>query len=142
MKLFEVDTIENAKEKIKDCIGTGFLKTERVSVLESLGKIAAEDIKSNVDVPGFLRSTVDGYAVVAKDTQGAGESIPAFLKVTGEIEMGRPAVGTVSSGECMYVPTGGMLPAGADAVVMIEYCESSARQISLCTMPSVPEEIL
>ena len=124
MKLFEVDTIENAKEKIKDCIGTGFLKTERVSVLASLGKIAAEDIKSNVDVPGFLRSTVDGYAVVAKDTQGAGESIPAFLKVTGEIEMGRPAVGTVSSGECMYVPTGGMLPAGADAVVMIEYCES------------------
>ncbi|MDD6816221.1 MAG: molybdopterin molybdotransferase MoeA, partial [Firmicutes bacterium] len=74
-------------------------------------------------VPGFHRSTVDGYAVRSSDTGGASESLPVFLKVIGEVEMGKAAEMTVGPGECVYVPTGGMVPAGADAMVMVEYCE-------------------
>lgn len=123
MKLFNVDTIEEGKEKIKSAAGDLFLRTEIVPVYESLGRVCADDIYSAIDVPGFLRSTVDGYAVVAKDTQGAGESIPAFLKSLGDVAMGESAIKPIRSGECMYVPTGGMLPPGADAMVMVEYCE-------------------
>ena len=81
MKLFNVDTIEEGKEKVKNAAREIFTGTQRVSLAGSLGMVCAEDVVSAVDVPGFLRSTVDGYAVVAKDTQGAGESIPAFLKI-------------------------------------------------------------
>lgn len=124
MKLFDVDTIEQAKEKIKKSAEALFTKSEVVPVCEALGRVCAEDVYSRVNVPGFLRSTVDGYAVLAKDTQGAGESIPTFLKIVGEVPMGEAAVGKIVSGQCMYVPTGGMLPEGADAMVMVEFCES------------------
>lgn len=123
MKLFDVDTVAQAKKKLVDFIGTDFLKTEIIPVDSALGMVCAEEIRSRIDVPGFLRSTVDGYAVIAKDTQGAGEGIPAFLKVAGEVFMGQQADRPISSGECIYVPTGGMLPPGADAMVMVEYCE-------------------
>jgi molybdopterin molybdotransferase len=66
---------------------------------------------------------VDGYAVVAKDTSGASESIPSFLKCMGEVEMGKIAMTPIESGQCIYVPTGGMLPEGANAMVMVEYSE-------------------
>ncbi len=123
MKLFEVDTLEEARAKLCAAAGPSFVTTETVPVPQALGRVLAEELRSGIDVPGFLRSTVDGYAVVARDTQGAGESIPVFLKTVGEVAMGRPATVTVESGTCAYVPTGGMLPPGADAMVMVEYCE-------------------
>ena len=68
MKLFDVDTVAQAKKKLVDFIGTDFLKTEIIPVDSALGMVCAEEIRSRIDVPGFLRSTVDGYAVIAKDT--------------------------------------------------------------------------
>ncbi len=100
------------------------METEEVPIFSLLGRVLAEDIVSSEAVPGFDRSTMDGYAVRACDTGGASESLPAFLKVVGEVEMGRDASGlSVGPGECVYVPTGGMVPPGADAMVMVEYCE-------------------
>lgn len=80
----------------------------------------ADDTVAPVDLPHFPRSAMDGYAVRAEDTHGASESQPAYLKVVGEILMGKPAVVTLSPGEAALIHTGGMLANGSDAVVMVE----------------------
>ncbi len=97
--------------------------TERLNISDCLGRVLAQDIVSSENIPTFDRSTVDGYAVLSSDTFGAGESIPAMLSLTGEILMGEEARDAVSSGECIKISTGGMLPRGADSVVMVEHTE-------------------
>ena len=123
MKLLQVDTVAQAREKLKKALQGQEVKTLRIPVREALGKVLAEDVYAAEDVPGFDRSTVDGYAVRSADTSGASESLPTFLEITGEVEMGGAPAHGIGPGECMYIPTGGMLPLGADAVVMVEYCE-------------------
>ena len=123
MKLLKVDTIQQAREKIFSHVKSWRLKTETLPLNEIQNRILAEDIYASCDIPSFRRSTVDGYAVVSKDTTGAGEAIPVFSKQIGAVSMGKAANFTIKTGECAYVPTGGMLPDGADAVVMIEYTE-------------------
>ena len=124
MKLLVVDTLEDARDKMMKAIGDRKMKSEKVKITEALGRVLSEDIYSINPVPDFRRSSVDGYAVMAKDTQGATESLPVFLEVVEEVLMGQGAEAVIHSGQCAYVPTGGMLPEGADAMVMVEYCES------------------
>ena len=96
---------------------------EIIDVPSSLGRILAEDVIAPQPLPEFQRSTVDGYAVRAKDTHGASDALPAYLNLIGEVPMGdRPAF-AVGGGECALIHTGGMLPDGADAVVMLEYTQ-------------------
>lgn len=123
MQFLKVDTLEQAREKLVNAVGDAFIKIEKVSLKDAVGRNLAEDIYCPEMVPDFRRSTVDGYAVKARDTQGAGESIPVFLDIVEEISIGKPAKKTIKSGECAYVPTGAMLPDGADAMVMVEYTE-------------------
>jgi molybdopterin molybdotransferase len=131
MKLLKVDTVDEAREKILERVKSWALKTEAVSLDEGLGRVLAQDIYAPCDIPSFRRSTVDGYAVLAADTAGAGEAVPAFLKQTGAVSMGKQADIMLNSGECAYVPTGGMLPAGADAVVMAEYAEAAGEDVAV-----------
>ena len=123
MKLLNVDKIEEAKAKIEPYIREHLFKVHEVHILDSLDRVLAEDVYTTIDVPHFKRSTVDGYAVVFSDTQGANDTIPVFLKVVDEIEIGNEARKEIKSGECAYVPTGGMLPPNANAMVMVEYSE-------------------
>ena len=97
--------------------------TEAVSLGEAMGRVLAEDIAATEYVPDFDRSTVDGYAVRAKDTFGCTDAIPAILPLQGEILMGEGAEFLLNPEECVAVPTGGAVPKGADSVVMIEYTE-------------------
>ena len=124
--LLKVDSLEEAIEKLySECVNNHFnVDIEEIDVKNSLGRVLAEDIVSKVNVPEFDRSTVDGYAVIAKDTEGANDTIPTFLNVVGESLMGLPCDISIKNGECVYVPTGGMLPKGANACVMIEYTEN------------------
>ncbi|MDR0465580.1 MAG: hypothetical protein LBG94_10780, partial [Treponema sp.] len=131
MKLLTVDTIEQAREKLLNHAKSWLLKTKTVTPNEALDCVLAEDIFAPCDIPSFRRSTVDGYAVISNDTYGANETIPVFLKQTGFVQMGKEANFAVKSGECAYVPTGGMLPEGADAVVMIEYSEIAGDVIAI-----------
>ena len=124
MKLLTVDTIKQAQDKLYGYAQFLPLKTEKTTLENAVGRVLAADAVAEENVPDFYRSTVDGYAVVATDTQGATESIPAFLRVIEDVKIGYPAKSTIKSGECAYVPTGGMLPAGADTMVMIEYTEA------------------
>jgi molybdopterin molybdotransferase len=114
----------------------------QVPISEGLGRVLAEDIVSGEFVPDFNRSTVDGYAVRAADTFGASESIQAILPVSGEIRMGDAAPGELPAGTCMAVPTGGDVPEGADAVVMLEYTESYGDGTVGVTKPAAPGENL
>lgn len=99
------------------------IESEKLDVPEALGRVLFADIISDENIPSFDRSTVDGYVVVSSDTFGAGESMPAMLNIKGEILMGEEANVLTRSGECIKISTGGMLPEGADAVVMVEYTE-------------------
>lgn len=114
-------------EEVLELIQTRFsplCEDEEVNLEDSINRVLACDVISPEDVPGFNRSTVDGYAVKASDTFGCSESIPAILNISGEILMGGSAGDKLNSGECKIIPTGGAVPEGSDAVVMVEYTES------------------
>lgn len=96
---------------------------ETVAVDEALDRITAVAIQSPHALPSFRRSTMDGFAVRAADTFGAGENLPAFLRVVGEVPMGAAADVALGVGDAAVVHTGGMLPADADAVVQIEHTQ-------------------
>jgi molybdopterin molybdotransferase len=91
------------------------------SLPPSLGVVPAEAVCADAFLPPAPRATVDGYAVRAIDTYGAAESVPTFLEVTGAVTMGVPPLSDVGPGAAMTIPTGGLLPRGADAVVMVEH---------------------
>ncbi|HHX48778.1 MAG TPA: molybdopterin molybdotransferase MoeA [Clostridiales bacterium] len=93
------------------------------------GKVLFEDILAKEDIPGFDRSSMDGYAVKSKDTHGASLSIPAFFNIVGKVEMGKDTDFEIKSGDCAYIPTGGKIPKGADAVMMIEHTENLKNQM-------------
>lgn len=98
---------------------------EEISTLEALGRVTAEPIRAPEPMPLFPRSTVDGYAVRAADTFGASDSLPAYLTLVGEIGMGRAPEFTLQPGQAALIYTGGMLPEGADAVVMLEHTQTT-----------------
>jgi molybdopterin molybdotransferase len=112
-----------AFELLAEKIRTWEPRTEIVPIGEAGGRIAAADVVSGEYVPRFDRSAMDGYAVISDDTAGAAESEPVTLKVVGRIEMGSETDIRLERGECAAIPTGGMLPAGADGIVMVEDAE-------------------
>jgi molybdopterin molybdotransferase len=97
--------------------------SEGVDARFSLGRVLAEDITAPHPLPDFQRSTVDGYAVRPGDTHGASDSLPTYLSLVGEVPMGNAPAFEISPGQCALIHTGGMLPNGADAVVMLEYTQ-------------------
>ena len=115
---------EDAVELIKEKTARLSAETEKVNIHDACGRVLACDIVSPENVPSFDRTTVDGYAVKAADTFGAGASIPAQLEIAGEILMGENADFELKRGQCAKISTGGMLPAGADAAVMVELTDS------------------
>ena len=120
--MLNVKTPEEVFKIINICFRP-VLKTEPVQLCDAAGRVLSEDITSNEYIPGFNRSTVDGFAVKASDTFGCSESIPAILNLQGSILMGKTSDEALEKGCCFEIPTGGFVPAGADAVVMIEHTE-------------------
>ena len=100
------------------------VQAEEIDAAYALGRVTRAPVVAPHPLPSFPRSTVDGFAVRAADTYGASESLPAYLSVTGEVPMGAAPAFSLSPGSCALIHTGGMLPEGADAVVMVEYTQS------------------
>jgi molybdopterin molybdotransferase len=98
---------------------------ETVALEVAQGRVPAEPLRAPHDLPGFARSTVDGYAVRAADTYGASEGLPSYLDVTGAVAMGRAPDVAVAAGGAVAMPTGGVIPDGADAVVMVEHTQEA-----------------
>lgn len=101
---------------------------ETLPTAAALNRIVAADLVSPAQVPSFRKSTVDGYAVRARDTFGASQSLPAFLEVIAEVKMGDVPNQPVRQGEAIQIHTGGMLPENADAVAMVEYVQAASEE--------------
>jgi molybdopterin molybdotransferase len=119
-EFFKVQTPDELYKKMDHFKPLSF---EKVVIEDSLHRILYEDVISPINLPEFQRSTVDGFALKAKDTYGASEKNPAILRVTAEIPMGQVSDIEVHEGEAVKVATGGMVLKGADAVQMVEYTE-------------------
>lgn len=96
---------------------------EEIETSQALGRVTCAPVRAPHPLPAFPRSTVDGYAVRAADTFGAGESLPAYLELAGEVRMGQAPQFALAPGRSALIHTGGMLPEGADAVVMLEHTQ-------------------
>jgi molybdopterin molybdotransferase len=116
---------------------------ESIPLEQSAGRVLAVAVRADIDIPGFDRSVVDGYAVRSSDTTGAGDASPSLLTCIGRIAMGAGgATIVVGENECAYIPTGGVLPEGADAVVMVEYAEESGDTVLIRRASAHGENVL
>ena len=123
--MLNVVSKDEAVEIVKSKTNRAVPENEKVNIENALGRTLCEDIVSPENVPAFDRTTVDGYAVHADDTFGASASIPAQLEIAGEILMGENADFSLESGKCVKISTGGMLPVGANAAVMVEHTDNA-----------------
>lgn len=115
---------DQAREELLSHLPAPIIDPVSVEVSQALGRFTAADIFAPHPLPDFRRTTVDGFAVRARDTFGASDSLPAYLNLVGEVPMGNTPDFELGAGQCALIHTGGMLPNGADAVVMIEYTQS------------------
>ncbi len=138
-QFLEVVSRDEAAARFERHLRLAPLGTERVPLGRALRRVLAVTIASEVDVPGFDRSNVDGFAVVAADTFGAMEEAPREIALNDEvIEPGRVPVREVSSGCASVIATGGMLPRGADAVIMVEHTETDDEGGIVCRSSVAP----
>ena len=113
------------QEALRALLQVSSVGTERIPTVRARARVLAEDLYSSVDLPHFHRAAMDGYAVKAKDTFGASQSLPAYLKLAGVVEMGKEATQLLGAGEAIRISTGGMMPPESDAVVMVEYTDET-----------------
>jgi molybdopterin molybdotransferase len=113
---------EDALSRVLESV-TWKLAVRSVAVEQGLGRVLREDVKAGLDIPPFDKSAMDGYAVMAADTRGAAEGAPVTLRVIEDLPAGKSPRRRVSAGSAARIMTGAPLPAGADAVVMVEQTE-------------------
>ena len=115
--------LAEARKLIDEKLTQSEVGEEEVELLAAIGRVVARTVRVTDDLPGYARSTVDGFAIRSEDSFGAGESTPALFALIGEIAMGAASTEKLLPGQAMTIPTGGVLPDGADAAVMLEYTE-------------------
>jgi len=117
--------VVSPQEALRAILQASPVDTERIATVRARARVLAEDLYSGVDLPHFHRAAMDGYAVKAKDTFGASQSSPAYLKLCGIVEMGKEATQPLRTGQAIRISTGGMMPPESDAVVMVEYTDET-----------------
>ena len=135
MDFFNVVTTDETINIIMKNFSDYKFEVEEIDLLDSTGRIIANDVLSDIDVPEFNRSTVDGYSIIVEDSHGATESIPSILNLIGEVRMGEIPHSNIISGDAIYTPTGGMLPSNATGVIMIENTELMDKETLLIYKP-------
>lgn len=140
MRLYNVHTLLETERLINKHFS--IFEVETIDINECYHRILGEDIYASIDVPSFNRSTVDGYAVKSTDTHGASETMPILLQNIGSVEMGQAPNIQIKDDTCCYVPTGGYLPPGANAMVMIEYTEKYNEEIAILSTATPLQNII
>ncbi|MDQ1239389.1 MAG: molybdopterin molybdotransferase [Thermodesulfobacteriota bacterium] len=131
--------IGEAQRKILEEIPV--LGSERIHILEALGRVLAQDVEAIRDVPPADNSAMDGYCCKAQDIQHASVETPIRLRMIGESPAGKPFQGTVGPGEAVRVMTGGLIPNGADTVIMVEFTERTGEDLICLQAPGVGAHI-
>jgi len=121
-EFFRTRTVAEALASLPGGPGTA---AERVGLADALGRVPVDDVVAQQALPGFARSTVDGFAVRAADTYGVSEGLPSYLDLVGAVAMGTAPGVAVRPGTAAPMPTGGVMPDGADAVVMVEHTQQT-----------------
>jgi len=134
--------LEEAQRAIQAHFKHALLGEEDAVLLEAYNRVLSQDVVSNLDIPPFNRSTVDGYAVHAEDTFGADENQPATLKVTGAVSIGEQPKITIMPGEAVEIVTGAPIPEGANAAVMIEDTEREDSDLHVFTPVKINENVM
>jgi molybdopterin molybdotransferase len=134
-EFFTARTVSEALAEFRPARRTA---VESVALADLLRRVPAAEVAAPVALPGFARSTVDGFAVRAADTYGASEGLPSYLELAGAVRMGAAPGVAVPPGGCVAVPTGAAMPDGADAVVMVEYTAETMRGTIEVTRPVAP----
>jgi molybdopterin molybdotransferase len=143
MKAFtKIVTPQEAQDIFAHAFAPSALGTERVLLGQALHRILAQTIAASSDLPAFDRSTVDGYAVKAANTTRASAAAAVILQMVGEVLMGDQVKFGVGEGQAARIPTGGMIPAGADAVVMQEYTVRQDAAVVIERAVKVGENVL
>jgi molybdopterin molybdotransferase len=114
---------DQAREALLSRLPAPIADSETLDIINALNRVTAADVIAPHPLPDFPRTTVDGYAVCAHDTFGASDTLPAYLNLIGEVPMGDTPSFELGAGQCALIHTGGMLPRGADAAVMVEYTQ-------------------
>ncbi len=141
MAYLNVVKVDEALRQMSEKFQT-YVIHERVALRESIGRILAEDLYAKENLPAFRRSMVDGYAVKSSDTFGASEQSPILLDYLGQVEMGKRSDQSIRDGAALYVPTGGEIPTGADAMIMIEHTERLGPDVAVFSTPRQGEHIV
>jgi molybdopterin molybdotransferase len=136
LKLIDVD---EALARLLEALPEEPRSHETVVAGEAVGRVCARNVVAGEDLPGFDRSSMDGYAVKASDTFGASEGLPAYLELKGEVQMGAATSLKVAAGETAGISTGAVMPEGADAVVMVELTQQEGTSIEVLR-PVAPGE--
>jgi len=136
----EVVTIKEAVERMFKNVSPACPPEINLTIEEAYNRILSRDISSPEDLPQFARSTVDGFAVISSDTFGATEGLPSYIGLAGEVLMGIMPSFEIKKGAAAKIATGGMLPEGADAVVMIEHTQRIDETTIEITKPAAPGE--
>ncbi len=132
-------TIEEANAELRKHFNPRPVSIDEIPVSEALGRTLAEDVIAPIDVPGFDRAAMDGYAVIAEDTFGADDDNPRKLRVIGRCEAGQKLSISLKKDEAVEISTGAPIPRGANAVVMVEYTRQAGPAIEVFR-PVVPGE--
>jgi len=135
MDFFNVVTIDEGRKLILENFNEFELETELVNILDAVDRTLAVDVISDINVPEFNRSTVDGYGIMVEDSHGATQTIPSILNILGEVKMGEISNIKIRPGEAIYIPTGAMVPEGATGVIMIENTEKMGEDTLLLNKP-------
>jgi molybdenum cofactor synthesis domain-containing protein len=132
-------SFDEARELLLAAV-TPTTRTERVELGNADGRVVAETVVSRVDVPPFDRAAMDGYAVIAEDTFGASASAPCTLRCIESVYTGQVGSAALVSGTCVEIATGAPLPAGANAVVMVEQTERGSGDSVRVLTPVYPAQ--
>ncbi len=137
---FHVMSVQEARARLFQAWQIPPFEIQQVSLADAAGRVLANDIVAKEDIPPYPRSTVDGFAVLAKDTFGASEALPSMLEIATEVFMGELVTKSLHSGQAARIPTGGALPTGCDACVMVEDTDLLDENTVLIRAPAYPGE--